>query len=202
MIEEGTFQVYEFTGWSRDLRVDVAGGGVVNHAGSVALRVLADGSGLTGALSSALARPGFIPVHDRGRVLTDTAVMIADGGRVLSDLAVLRDQGELYGPVASDPTLWRTLDGIQAHGRDRIAAARARIRRGVWDRVVARHGALPASRVADRDLGRTVVVRLDATLVIAHSDKQEAAGVGVRPHVSRWVWPDVSGLGELSLFLA
>ena len=30
----------------------------------------------------------------------------------------------------------------------------------------------------------------------------EAWGVGVRPHVSCWVWPDVSGLGELSLFLA
>ena len=29
---------------------------------------------------------------------------IADGGRVLSDLASVRDQPELYGPVASDPT--------------------------------------------------------------------------------------------------
>jgi hypothetical protein len=42
-------------------------------------------------------------VHDRGRVLADTAVLIADGGTVLSDLATLRDQGELFGPVASDP---------------------------------------------------------------------------------------------------
>ena len=38
--------------------------------------------------------PRFTPVHDRSRILTDTAVMIADGGRGLSDLAVLRDQGE------------------------------------------------------------------------------------------------------------
>jgi hypothetical protein len=44
-------------------------------------------------------------VHDRGRVLVDTAAMIADGGRVLSDLASLRDQAELFGAVASDPTL-------------------------------------------------------------------------------------------------
>jgi hypothetical protein len=56
-----------------------------------------------------LAHRGFIPVHDRGRVLGDLAVCIADGGRVLSDLAALRDQAELYGPVASDPTVWRTL---------------------------------------------------------------------------------------------
>jgi hypothetical protein len=48
---------------------------------------------------------------------------------VLSDLAVLRDQGELFGSVASDPTLWRTLAGVDAHTRDRLAAARANTRR-------------------------------------------------------------------------
>lgn len=91
------------TGWSRDLAVDVAGRDVINHAGAAVLRLLADRSGLTGGLSRALARRGFVPVHDRGRVLADAAVLIADGGRVLSDLATLRDQAELYGPVASDP---------------------------------------------------------------------------------------------------
>jgi hypothetical protein len=43
-----------------------------------------------------------VPVHDRGRVLADTAVLIADGGRVMSDPATLRDRAELYGPIASD----------------------------------------------------------------------------------------------------
>ena len=44
-------------------------------------------------MSSALARGGVAPVHDRGRVLADTAVMIADGGRVPGALpeAVLED---------------------------------------------------------------------------------------------------------------
>jgi hypothetical protein len=168
--------VDEFTGWARDLSIEVAGGGVVSHAGSVALRAVADRTGLTDAVSAALARRGFTPVHDRGRVLTDAAVMIADGGRVLSDLAVLRDQGELFGPVASDPTLWRTLHEIDALRRDRLAAARARTRRHVWGQIVGRHGSIPASRVADRDLGKTIVIRLDATLVIAHSDKELAAG--------------------------
>jgi hypothetical protein len=171
--------VQEFTGfqgWSRDLRVEVAGRGVVSHTGSVALRVLGDRTGLTGRLSQATARRGFVPVHDRGRVLTDAAVMIADGGRVMSDLAVLRDQGELFGPVASDPTLWRTLEGIDALVRDRIAAARAKTRAHVWDLIVARHGAIPAAKVADADLGRTVVVRLDASIVVSHSQgKQQAA---------------------------
>ena len=74
--------------------------------------MLADRAGLTDALSAALTRTGVFPVHDRGRVLGDVAVCIADGGRVLSDLATLRDQPELYGPVASDPTAWRTLEAI------------------------------------------------------------------------------------------
>jgi hypothetical protein len=51
----------------------------------VALRVLADRTGLTAGLSQVATRDGFVLVHDRGRVLIDTAVMIADGGRVLSD---------------------------------------------------------------------------------------------------------------------
>ena len=76
----------ELTAWSRDLTVEVGGHGVVSHTGSAALRLLADRTGLTGALSRALRRRGFTPVHDRGRGLVDTAVCIADA-RVLSDLA-------------------------------------------------------------------------------------------------------------------
>ena len=95
----------EFSGWARDLRVEVAGQGVVAHTGSVAVRLLADRSGLTGRLSRVLNPKNALVMHDRGRAMTDTAVMIADGARVMSDLAVLRDQSELFGPVASDPTL-------------------------------------------------------------------------------------------------
>lgn len=116
----------EFTTWSKDLTVEVAGRDVINHAGAAALRLIADRSGLTGGLSRALTRPGFAPVHDRGRVLADAAVLIAEVARVLADLATLRDQGELYGPVASDPTLWRTLDGIGESQRRKIARVRAR----------------------------------------------------------------------------
>ena len=70
----------DVSSWSRDLAVEIAGRDVINHAGAAALRLLADRTGLTGGLSRALARRGFVPVHDRGRVLADTAVLIADGG--------------------------------------------------------------------------------------------------------------------------
>lgn len=54
----------EFTAWSKDLTVGVAGG---LYAGSAAVRVIADGTGLTARLSKVLHRWGFTPVHDRGR---------------------------------------------------------------------------------------------------------------------------------------
>jgi hypothetical protein len=110
------------------LSVDIGGCNEINHAGAAVLRLLADRTGLTGGLSRALARRGFVPVHDRGRVLADTAVLIADGGRVMLDLATLRDQAELYGPIASDPTLWRTLDEISEPQRRKIARERAKTR--------------------------------------------------------------------------
>lgn len=165
----------ELTGWAGGLVAEVGGRGVVSHTGAVALRALGDRTGLTAGLSAATARRGFTPVHDRGRVLADLAVAVADGARVMSDLAVLRDQRELFGSVASGPTLWRTLAAVDAGQRGRIGAARAKARRHVWDLIVDRHGAIPAAAVAGADLGRTVVVRLDATLVIAHSDKQQAS---------------------------
>ena len=45
-------------------------------------------------------------------MLRDLAVMLADGGDCLSDLAVLRDQPELFGPVASTPTAWRVVERL------------------------------------------------------------------------------------------
>jgi hypothetical protein len=181
--------------WSNDLTVEVAGHGVVSHTGSAVLRLIADNTGLTAGLSRASARRGFTPVHDRGRVLGDLAVCIADGGRVLSDLASLRDQPELYGSVASDPTAWRTLEAIGEPQRAAIAAARAKTRRRVWALIVARNGRIPPSRVADIDLGKTVVIRMDATIQIAHSDKEGAAGTfkGTYGHHPLGAWCDNTG---------
>ena len=185
----------EVTSWSKDLAVEIAGHDVINHAGAGALRLSADRTGLTSGLSRALTRPGFVPVHDRGRVLADTAVLIADGGRVLSDLATLRDQAQLFGPVASDPTLWRALSEIGETQRRKIARARAKTREHVWSLIAQRHDRIPPSRVADKDLGKTIVIRMDASLVTAHSDKELAAGTykGTWGHHPLEAWCDNTG---------
>jgi len=164
------------TGWSRGLEVTGGGAGVVSHAGLTLLRYLADKTGLTGGLSRALATPRIL-VHDRGRVVADLACAIGDGARVISDFRVMSDQRELFGLVASVPTVWRTLKEIAlSRGRAdrRITAAVNMARRQAWALVVARHGALPGVRVADKMLEGVVCIRLDATVTLAHSDKQFA----------------------------
>ncbi len=90
--------------------VSADGSGVVGHAGARLLADLADATGLTAAYSAALRplRPRGTG-HDPGRIATDLAVMLADGGEAIADLAVLRDQAEVFGPVASTPTAWRLL---------------------------------------------------------------------------------------------
>jgi hypothetical protein len=74
---------------------------------------VADRVGLTSAYSGAVPWSGErAPIHDRGRLLVQTAVMLADGGRCVADMAVLRDQPNLFGEVASAATCWRTFDAI------------------------------------------------------------------------------------------
>jgi Transposase DDE domain group 1 len=135
------------------------------------LRLLADRVGLTAALSTALTRRSFQPVHDRCRVWVDVATMLAGGGEAIADIDTLRHQESLLGPVASPPTVWRTLDEATPAALRRIEKARARVRRHVWGLLPS----LPASPVAGRDLGSTVVLDVDATLVTAHSEKEQAA---------------------------
>ena len=171
------------TSWSTGLSFSADGTGVVAHAGGVATRLLADQVGLTGALSAAMGRRGFTPTHDRGRVLVDVAVLIAGGGEAIADIDVLRHQGEVLGPVASPPTVWRVLDEVTPAVAKRIDKARAKVRAHVWSQLP---GGVPASKVADGDLGETVVLDVDATLVAAHSEKEGAAvtfkkGFGYHP---------------------
>ena len=45
----------DVSSWSKDLAVEIAGCDVINHAGVVALRAIADQTGLTAGLSRALA---------------------------------------------------------------------------------------------------------------------------------------------------
>jgi Transposase DDE domain group 1 len=98
--------------------------------------------------------------------------MLVDGGEAIADIDVLRHQAPLLGPVASAPTVWRTLAELSPARLAAVDKARARVRRHVWSLLP---GGVPASRVADTGLGETVVLDVDATVVVAHSEKEWAA---------------------------
>ena len=175
------------TGWLKGLRVTADGTGTVSHAGVALIRALADNVGLTAGLSKALASDRLL-VHDRGRVLADLACAIADGGEVISDFRVIGDQEELFGLVASVPTAWRTLDEIARGGEralGKITAAVNVARRRAWAAATARHGAIPGVRVADKTLEGVTCIRLDASVIVCHSDKEGAEpnfkGFGLHP---------------------
>lgn len=156
------------------------GTGVVSHAGTVLLAELADRIGLTAALSEATdtlreRRAG----HDPGRVLVDVAVAIADGAVTITDVQALADQVGLHGPagsVASTSTIWRVLAGIDSAMLAQIRLARAEARDRAWIARGELTGVeLPGSRAAGKTIGE-VVIDLDATLVTAHSEKEDARG--------------------------
>lgn len=161
------------TGTRPRVVVSADGAGVVSHAGSRLLADLADRSSLTGQVSEALAplrRPRAR--HDPGRVLVDVAVAVADGAECISDIAVLADQSELFGPAASDSTVWRLLDQLDAGRLAAVAAARAAAREVVWaQRVEASGAAFTPARAAAVDLPG-LVLDLDATIVVCHSEKE------------------------------
>jgi hypothetical protein len=135
---------------------------------------LAEVTGLSTAMSEALA-----PLrkrdrgHDPGRVAVDVAVMLADGGEAIADLAVLRNQPGLFGLVASDATAWRVLDGIDPAALARIRAARARARELAWAQA-AETGRMNSSAVAGFTIAG-LVLDIDATIVVCHSEKEAAA---------------------------
>ena len=93
-------------------------------------------SGLADALSRALS-PWRLArsVHDPGKTVLDLVVAIALGGDCLADAAVVRAQSELFGTVASDPTVSRLIDSLgdgSAAAITAIRAARAAARAKVW----------------------------------------------------------------------
>lgn len=146
------------------LSVTADGKGIAAHAGTRLLAEMAEFTGLTEALSDALAPTVHrARRHDPGRVLLDMALTLADGGDCLSDLAVLRDQPALFGPVASTPTASRVIDSVDADHLSGIRAARAKARAVAW----------AAGLCPVRESG-PLIIDFDATLVDAHSVKNGA----------------------------
>ena len=162
------------TGTRPKIMVSADGRGVVGHAGARLLTDIADATGLTTGFGDALAATRQRQRgHDPGRVAVDLAVMLADGGETISNLAVLRNQGELFGAVASDPTAWRVLSTIDSDVLARLRTARAQAREVAWAQKNETAGALPAGMAAGQ-LIPGLVLDIDATIVICHSDKESA----------------------------
>jgi hypothetical protein len=108
-------------------------------------------------------------VHDPGKVITDLAVMLALGGDCLADAAMRRAEPELFGPVASDPVISRLVSALAADAPRALKAirgARAAARDRAWR---------TAGAAAPGAAGGLVTADLDATIVIAHPDKENAA---------------------------
>lgn len=143
-----------------DVRAD--GTGLCSRAGTSLLALVADRLGLSDGLCDALAgtrerQRG----HDPGRVVCDLAVMLADGGRCVSDLAALAGQESLFGDVASVSTARRVVRSVGESELAGIRAAKARARARAWAA-----GAAP----------ERVIVDFDATAIVVHSEKEQAAG--------------------------
>jgi hypothetical protein len=142
---------------------------VVSQAGAVLLMETVRKTGLDQVISAALA-PWRKPraVHDPGKILLDVAMAVALGGDCLADVAMLRCEPAVFGPVASDPTISRLIDTLAASGEktlEAVRSARSKVRHRAWS--------LAGETAPDAD-GR-VTVDLDGVLVIAHSDKEDAA---------------------------
>jgi len=161
--------------------------GLVSRAGVALLRELTISTGLgTGWSEALLDTYQGVPVHLPGRVLADLAVMIADGGDALAHLATLRDQDKLFGAVASDATAWRVLDRVDDEHLTRVRAVRAAARERAW------------AAGAGPDVEGGLTIDIDATISIAHSEKENAAKTwkktfGFHPLLAYLDRPEIAG---------
>ena len=149
--------------------VSADGAGIVSQAGGLlltrTLEVIGVGRGLEAALER--WRPARA-AHSPGKIITDLAVAVALGGDCLADIAVLRAQPQLFGPAASDPVVSRLITRLAADAPAALKAirsARAAARQRAW---------LLAGEAAPGADGELVTVDIDATLVTAFSEKEQA----------------------------
>ena len=197
------------TGAYPSLTLDTTGTQIVSQAGATLLTTAAAKTGLHQALSTALARwrhPNA--VHDPAKILCDLAIALALGGDCLADIATLRAEPDVFGLVASDPTVSRLIDTLAGDAHKALAAlntARAATRATAWT--------LAGDHAPDYDISHEhpAIVDLDATLLTAHSDEESAAptfkrGYGFQCAMRRSVvspvqpggtWKEVPGSDDL-----
>ena len=150
---------------SRPLGVEVGKTGVVSHVGLWTLGGFADRLGLGEALSEAFGKAKV--VHDRGSVLVHAMLMLVGGGEACTDVEHLRAEPDLFGEVASDSTLYRTMRSIDGDVLGRLGGAVAGVRNRVWGRLVNTDG--------------PVVLDIDSSLHEVHSENKE----GTAPNYKR-----------------
>ncbi len=153
-------------------RHDAGATRVVGHAGGMLLTKTALVTGLTHGLSKALARwRKPFATHDPGKIMSDLAITLALGGDCLADAALLRSEPAVYGRVASDSTISRLIGTLAADAPKALKAintARVEARARAW-RLAGGHAPNHGASVKD-----PLVIDVDATLVTAHSDKENA----------------------------
>jgi hypothetical protein len=151
------------------ITVSADGKGLVSQAGMLLLAEAAQVTGLGQGLAGGLARwRAPRAVHEPGKILADLVMTLALGGDCLADVAVLRAQPELAGPVASDPVISRLVAALAAEGPRALRAirqVRAAARERAW--------ALAGDRAPGAD-GSLIPIDIDATIVLAHSEKEKA----------------------------
>ena len=150
-----------FTSTSR-VCVEPGGTGVAAHVGLHALGSFADRIGLGASLSKRIEPTGERqPLHDRGKVLVQMALVLAGGGESCSDIEHLRVQDTLFGSVPSDTTVFRTFHELIGTRRSALAAALQEARAKIWDTL--------------DESSDPVALDIDASLVDVHSESKERA---------------------------
>lgn len=191
------------TGSYPRVHVDTAPVAAVGQAGGILLVETIRAAGLDRELSKALARWSKpLASHGPGKILCDVALSLAVGGDCLSDLAQIRAEPGVYGPVASDPTVSRLI-GLLGADADRVEKAISRARKASRARV----WALAGTHAPDAGVSVTdpLIIDVDATLVTAHSEKEEAAptfkkGFGHHP-LCAFIDHGAHGSGEAAVIM-
>lgn len=147
---------------------------IVSNAGTTAMSTFIDALGFADLCEDRLSQ--FVPeqaTHRPGRIISSLALMLAGGGEHVSDLDTLRDSPELFGTVASNPTVSRFVKGVteQPEAFDHGFSTLMRVtRERVWAAAGKRNPALNATK------HDPLILDIDGTLVTSHSDKELAAG--------------------------
>ncbi|MBB4138063.1 hypothetical protein BKA16_004688 [Gordonia humi] len=145
----------------------------MSHAGLMLVTRTAELVGLPELLREALApwRKDHA-THDPGKIISDLAISLVAGGDCPADLAVVRGSDTVFGSVASDPTASR-LFALLAADAPKVLAAIDKVRAATRERVWALAG--PAAPNHQISATNPLVLDLDATITISHSDEKENA---------------------------